>query len=79
MATTVAKWGNSLAVRLPRNVIAETRLREGARLDVRVEGDSMILTPARPRYRLEDLLAQMTPEHKQGEMDWGGPRGKEEW
>jgi antitoxin MazE len=79
MATTIAKWGNSLAVRLPRDVVAESRLREGAKLDVRVEGGSLVLTPARPRYRLEDLLAQMKPEHKQEEADWGGPRGTEEW
>jgi antitoxin component of MazEF toxin-antitoxin module len=64
MATTVATWGNSLAVRLPRNVVAEAQLREGARLEVRVEGARVVLTPARLRYQLEELLAQMKPGRK---------------
>ena len=79
MRTAIAKWGNSLALRLPRTLAADARLYEGTPVELRVEGDKLVVRPARPKYRLCDLLAQMKPEHKHGEVDWGKPSGEEEW
>jgi antitoxin component of MazEF toxin-antitoxin module len=33
----------------------------------------------RPKFRLKDLLREITPENRQSEVDWGAPVGKEEW
>jgi antitoxin MazE len=51
----------------------------GSEVFLRLEGDSLVVTPARPKYHLNDLLAQMKPEHRQNEVDWGPARGEESW
>lgn len=77
MRTQIAKWGNSLAVRLPRQVAEAAGLGEGATVDLEV-GDGVIrLTAARPRYTLEELLAGITPENLPSEILDDGPHGRE--
>lgn len=75
----IAKWGNSLALRLPRSMAESVNLQEGTPVKLRIEGGSIVITPARPKYRLADLLAQITPTNIHGEVDWGERRGQEEW
>ena len=77
MRTSIGKWGNSLALRLPRKLAEDIGLVEGATVDLRVEGDALVVVSARKRYRLADLLAETKPEARHGETDWGAPRGKE--
>ena len=79
MQTAIAKWGNSLALRLPRNVAADLQLVEGSAVELQVRGKAIIVTPARKKYELDDLLAQIKPEHRRSEPDWGGPVGEEIW
>jgi antitoxin MazE len=79
MITQIAKWGNSLAVRIPRNVVRDAGLREGERIEVSVSRDgAVILRRARRAARLADLVARITPENRHGESDWGPPVGNEE-
>ena len=78
MRSRIAKWGNSLALRLSRTIAADVRLREGTRVELHVEGKSLVVRPSRPKYRLGDLLAQGTPTRSE-EIDWGEARGEEEW
>lgn len=75
----LSRWGNSLALRLQRGVIEEAGLQEGDRLEVTVEAGRIVLSPARPQYRLDDLLGKITPENIHDEIDWGSGRGKEAW
>lgn len=78
MDAQIAKWGNSLAVRIPKAVAERARLREGERLEMSVNEDgAVVLRPARPNYRLEDLLAGVTDENLQSETEWGQPVGRE--
>lgn len=79
MHVAIAKWGNSLAVRLPRNVVQDANLSDGSPVEVTVRDGSVVVTPVRKKYRLDDLLAQMKPEHRHGETDWGLPQGEETW
>ncbi len=79
MRASIAKWGNSLALRLPKALAEEARLVEGATVDLRVENGALVVAPARKRYRLADLLAETKPEAGHGETDWGALRGKEAW
>jgi antitoxin MazE len=79
MQAAIAKWGNSLALRLPRNLAADAHLHEGTRVELRLEGEALIVRPARPRYRLQDLLSQLKPRNTHQEVDWGEPRGEEAW
>ena len=79
MQTSIAKWGNSLALRLPRHVVEGANLREGATVQIEIQGDTLVVTPTRKRFRLSELLADMKPKHQHKETDWGPKRGEEEW
>jgi antitoxin MazE len=79
MTTQLARWGNSLAVRLPRLVVVEARLEEGDSLEIRVSGRVITMQPADPLARLEALVAQVTPENRHGEVEWGRAVGSEQW
>ncbi len=79
MRARISKWGNSLALRLPKKFAATAHLHEGTAVDLQIEGESLIITRSRPKFILSDLLSQMKPEHRHAEVDWNGPRGAEEW
>jgi antitoxin MazE len=76
----VQKWGNSLAVRIPRSFARETSLKEGGEVELELENGRLMITPVSEReYDLLTLLAQVTPEMLHGEVETGGPEGKEVW
>ena len=77
MQVRLTRWGNSLGLRIPKDVARQTGLREGDRVDVEAEGDRIIISPARRRYVLADLLKGMTPEAMRQAFDWGPDRGRE--
>ena len=77
--THIARWGNSLSVRLPKAVTVEARVGEGDTVTVTVEHGAIVLQPARPTYPLEALVARITPRNRHHETDWGGPVGGEVW
>ena len=73
----IQKWGNSLGLRIPKDVADRAHLREGSTVDVAVEGDRVVLTPARRRHSLKDLLAGVRKDNLHGEADTGAPVGRE--
>jgi antitoxin MazE len=78
--TTVSKWGNSLAVRIPQAIAKEARLHEGDSVALNLDRDgSIVLRSARKKYELSDLVSQITPKNRHNETDWGGPVGAEIW
>jgi antitoxin MazE len=78
--TTVSKWGNSLAVRIPQAIAKEARLNEGDCLAMNLDGDgAIVLRSARRKNELSELVSRITPENRHGETDWGRPQGKESW
>ena len=79
MTTQIAKWGNSLGVRLPKSVAQEARLDEGDHVDVSVRDGEVVIRPARPSYTLADLVSRITPKNRHDETDWGPRAGREAW
>ena len=78
--STVKKWGNSAAVRIPAAVMEATRLSLNDVVSVRDEHGRIIIEPVRQKaYELEDLLRGITPENQHDEIDFGPPVGKEAW
>jgi antitoxin MazE len=73
----VTKWGNSLGLRVPRDVAARAGLTEGARVDIEgYEDGRIVITPSRRRFTIEELVEGMTPERSEFmEDDW--PMGDE--
>jgi antitoxin MazE len=82
MKVKVAKWGNSLGLRLPKAAVEATGLKPGAEVDVIVEGPNLLVRQPLPikHYKLEDLLAEMDrlgPESEPETVDWGPDVGAE--
>jgi antitoxin MazE len=80
MRMRVQKWGNSLALRIPKSFAVETALDCGAEVDLSLEDGRLVITPlAEPAYELTDLLAHITPENLHSEIDAGPSVGSEAW
>jgi antitoxin MazE len=77
MPVRIARWGNSLGVRIPKHIAERIGLREGARVEVAAEADRIVITRAPPRYLLGELLRGMTPEAMREAFDWGPDKGRE--
>lgn len=79
-STQIARWGNSLGLRLPKAVALEARLGEGDTVMVSVRDGAIVAAPARPTYSLDALVAKMTRRNRHDETDWGSaPAGRELW
>ncbi len=80
MKTEVQAIGDALGVRLPKDVVQQSRLEIGSELEIYVEDGRIMLTPvSRPASRLEELVAQITDENRHELLDWGPPVGGEVW
>jgi antitoxin MazE len=78
--TQLAKWGNSLAVRIPKRVVGSARLREGDEVTLAVTRDrAIVMRPARRKYQLHELVSKITARNRHEETDWGPQVGKEVW
>ncbi|MEH1812288.1 MAG: AbrB/MazE/SpoVT family DNA-binding domain-containing protein, partial [Nostoc sp.] len=61
MTTVVAKWGNSLAIRLPKALAEQVNVKEGTDITFSISGNSIVITPQqRKKYTLDELLEGMT-------------------
>ena len=74
MRTTVSKWGNSYAIRIPKKLVDEYQLLEGS-LELQHSKKGIILRKTAKEEQLRELLKNMKPQE---ELEWG-TRGKEIW
>ena len=80
MKTRVQKWGNSLALRIPKAFANEVGLHKEASVEVSLVDGKLVVTPAiKPALTLEHLLAQVTEDNLHREVDTGPPIGNEAW
>ena len=81
MKVKVAKWGNSLGLRLPKAAVEATGLKPGSEVEVTVDGPNlMVRQPPVKQYKLQDLLAEMDrlgPENEPETVGWGPDVGSE--
>lgn len=77
----VVKWGNSLAVRIPKAVAKEARMREGDAVVIKAAKNRIELLRAEKIPTLKELVATLTSQNRHSETDWGPDAGKEvvEW
>ncbi|WP_013322315.1 AbrB/MazE/SpoVT family DNA-binding domain-containing protein [Gloeothece verrucosa] len=75
----LSQWGNSLGIRLPQAIIQEIGLNEGDLLRISLENNRIILSPARPKYTLSELLQNISADQQHEEIEWGDPQGDEIW
>ena len=80
MKTKVQRWGNSLAVRIPKTFAEEVGLAEDTPVEMRlVKGGLLVEPSAEWAPSLHDLVDAITDENRHEEVDPGGPRGVEVW
>lgn len=80
MKARVQKWGNSLALRIPKTFAAEVGLDRDVLVGLSTRGGKLIVEPLpKSPLSLDELLAAVAPENLQGEVDTGLPVGRESW
>ena len=79
MRTVVQKWGHSLALRIPKTMAEHIKVKAGVSVDIREDGDTLFIRPAKAKLTLKELLAKVKPENLHGEVKTGPPVGKEVW
>ncbi|MGH9344353.1 MAG: AbrB/MazE/SpoVT family DNA-binding domain-containing protein [Terriglobia bacterium] len=78
--TQLAKWGNSLALRIPKTVAEDARLREGDSVTVTAASKGrLVIKPARRKYELSQIVSRITAKNRHEETDWGKAQCKEAW
>lgn len=76
MLVTLSKWGNSLGLRIPQSIVKHIGLSAQEPLELFIEDNHIVIQKV---YRLDTLLAQITPENIHSEIDTGPSQGSEAW
>ncbi|MBA3961049.1 MAG: AbrB/MazE/SpoVT family DNA-binding domain-containing protein [Chthoniobacterales bacterium] len=80
MTTVLQKWGNSLALRIPRAYAEEMSVGEGQPVDVRVTRGRLVIAPITSKtYQLADLVVRITKKNRHAETEIDQPTGREAW
>lgn len=76
--STIQKWGNSLAIRIPQALAGQLAVEEGAVVDLQVRGGELVIRPIRSKkLSLCELLRDCRPSQLHGETDFGADVGLE--
>lgn len=80
MKTTVQKWGNSYAVRIPKSFIKEVGLEYRTDVILSLEEGRLVITPVKEEsVTLDELLEGVTRKNLHNAVDTGDPMGNEAW
>lgn len=79
MKVKIQKWGNSLAVRIPKTFAVQTHIEQDSVVDLSLVNGEIVVKPQKdqPKYTLNELLKGISEENVHEETDWGSPVGKE--
>lgn len=79
MRTKVQRWGNSLAVRIPKSFAEQLGLEQDCEVDLVLEEDRLVIKVASKRYSLRELLSYVREDNIPGEISTGTSQGREVW
>lgn len=79
MEAQIKRWGNSLALRIPKLVARQLALEVDTPVGLSCEGDALTIRPLKGRLRLGELLEQVSDANRHGEVQTGAPGGEEAW
>ncbi|TAN40990.1 MAG: AbrB/MazE/SpoVT family DNA-binding domain-containing protein [Nitrospirae bacterium] len=78
MIAKTAQWGNSIGVRIPRSLARKAGIDVDSTVEIDEADEGVIIKPVRKKeYSLKELVKGITPQNRQGEVDFGRPVGKE--
>ena len=80
MKARIQKWGNSLALRIPKSFAVEAHLEQDSLVELALVDGKLIVVPvAEPALTLDQLLAGVTEQNLHCEVDTGQATGNEVW
>ena len=80
MQTKIKKWGNSLALRIPKSFALNVDIQKNSPVDLSLVEGKIVLTPIYEHHEsLEELVSKITEKNKHGEFNMGRPVGLEVW
>jgi len=81
MNTRIQKWGNSLAIRIPKSFAKSVELDEGNEVNLLLINNRIVVEKEKKKqkYNLKTLLTKVTRNNIHKEIDTGTPVGKEVW
>jgi antitoxin MazE len=80
MKTKIQKWGNSLALRIPKSFAVEAGIEADSPVEMSLEKGKLVIVSARkPEFTLRQLLARVDKTNLHQEIETGPPAGKEVW
>ncbi len=78
METKIQKWGNSLGIRIPMNIINDLSLKNGSTVDITENNEAIIIRPKK-NYNLNELIEEISENNIHYEIDYGNVEGNEIW
>ncbi len=80
MKTRIQKWGNSLALRIPKSFATEAGIEQDSSVELSLnKGKLIIVSSQRPKFTLKQLLFRIGKDNLHEEIQTGPPVGKEVW
>ena len=79
MKTKIQKWGNSLAIRIPKAFASEMGLQNDSTVEISYNNNELVIKPSPQRYSLETLVAGIRKKNRHSAEDFGSPLGREVW
>ncbi|HHY05237.1 MAG TPA: AbrB/MazE/SpoVT family DNA-binding domain-containing protein [Thermoanaerobacterales bacterium] len=77
MCTTIQKWGNSHAIRIPKAILEMAELNENDKVKIKVQNGNLVIVPIKKHKTLEERIAEYKDDYECCEWDTGKPTGKE--
>jgi antitoxin MazE len=80
VTSTIQKWGNSLALRIPKALARDIQLENGSVVNLSIREGAVVVEPAKkPKYQLDDLLKRVSKKNIHRSVDTGPAVGREVW
>lgn len=79
MSTTIQKWGNSQAIRIPKSVLDAVRWKPNEQVKISAQDNKIIIEKAEHKKTIEERFADFDGEYTPENIDWGNPVGNEIW
>ena len=77
MELKIQKWGNSLAIRIPKSYAKDIHIEQGSVINISKEKDTIIIKPKHKKENLKELLAKINKKNIHEEIDTGDSMGNE--
>ena len=78
MTVAMKKWGNSLALRIPKDIATTLSIEYNSKMELSIVDGALVLRPQKSS-RLESLISKINSNNLHNEIKTGGNVGNEEW